>query len=100
MTIRDAAGNVVADLTSASGDVVSAPAVLLTPGAYTLQVVATGGDPSQTYDLLGQEISDPLGPAIADPTLTPIFTNPTFPGTYTYPGGVFTIKPYWIALIS
>jgi hypothetical protein len=100
LTIRDASGKVVADMTSAAGDVVSAPAVLLTPGAYTLRVVATGGDVSQTYDLSGQEISDPIGPSVSDPTLTPVYTNPTTPGTYTYPGGVVTTRPYWLTLIS
>ena len=100
-TILDAAGNVVFDLTADAGDVVSAPAVLLTPGAYTLQIVASGGgDEAQTYDLFGQEISDPLGPAISDPTLRPVFTSPTVPGTYLYPGGVVTTRPYWISLVS
>ena len=98
VTIRDAAGHIVADLTSAAGDVVSAPALLLIPGSYTLQVVATGGTSAHTYDLSGQEISDPIGPTISDPTLKPVFTNPTAPGTYTYPGGVVTTRPYWLTL--
>ncbi len=100
LTIRDAAGDVVADVSATAGDVVSAPALLLTPGTYSVEVVTTGdGSDPTPFDLLGSVISDPIGPAISDPTLTPIFTSPTVPGIYTYPGGVVTTKPYWLTLL-
>lgn len=98
-TIRDASGQVVSSFTVAPGGVVSAPALLLTPGAYTLQIASSGGDPS-SYDLSGEALSDPLGPTVSDPTLTPVYTSPTTPGTFTYPGGVTTTMPFWLALVS
>jgi hypothetical protein len=98
-TIRNAAGQVVSTFTAAAGDVISAPAVLLTPGAYTLEIASSSGDPS-TFDLSGEAISDPLGPALSDPTLTPVYSSPTTPDTFTYPGGVTTTLPYWLDLIA
>ena len=40
-----------------------------------------------------------IGPAVSGPTLAPVYTNPTAPGTYTYPGGFTTTMPYWLALM-
>ena len=97
MTILDASGLPVFDLVAPAGDTVSAPSVMLTPGAYTIRYAAAGG-PS-TFTLSGDDISDPIGPSISDPTLKPIYTNPTNPGVYTYPSLVTTTTPYWIGAI-
>ena len=102
MTIVDAAGRVVLDHFAAAGDVASAPSLLLTPGAYTVRytVVAPDGTaPTLGFRLLGEAISDPIGPAIQNPTLTPVYTNPTRPGSYLYPNNVVSPLPFWLATV-
>ena len=78
MTITDSTGQVVFTLTASAGDTVSGPALFLTPGAYTVGfsvLGATGGDvPPVAYSLLGEGISDPIGPVSVDPTLTPVYS--------------------------
>lgn len=104
LTIVDEAGRVVLDQFAAAGDVVSAPSTLLTPGSYRVRFAVVAPDgiavPSLGFRLLGEAISDPIGPAIQNPTLTPVFTNPTKPGTYIYPNAVVSPIPYWMATIS
>jgi hypothetical protein len=41
-------------------------------------------------------ISDPIGPTLADPTLTPVHTSPSRSGVYTYHNGVASVVPYWL----
>jgi hypothetical protein len=98
LTILDQAGAVIYTLTAPAGDVVSGPDLLLTPGAYTVRITALGGPdgppPSLPFQLLGEEISDPIGPVINDPTLTPIYTAPGIPGWFLYPGDVTTPSPF------
>jgi hypothetical protein len=98
MTIEDQNGNVVYSLTAAAGDTVSADALLLTPGAYTLSfaVLAPPGVavPSLSYSLMGESISDPIGAVINDPTLSPSY--PTGPGGYQYPNGNTSPNSYLI----
>jgi hypothetical protein len=98
MTIADASGNVVYSLTPLAGDTVSGPASFLTPGAYAVRfslLGATGGSVSPvSYSLLGEGISDPIGPVPTDPTLTPIYTSPTMPGYFTYPDGTTTTDTF------
>jgi hypothetical protein len=101
MTIRDQSGNVVYSLTAQAGDTVSSAALFLTPGAYTLSftAIAPAGSPVPTlaYNLSGESISDPIGAVISDPTLTPVYTSPTTPGTFLYPDGTTSTTPYLIA---
>ena len=102
MTIVDAAGRVVLDHFAAAGDVVSAPSTLLTPGAYTVRysiVAPEGSAPVLGFRLMGEAISDPIGPGIKDPTLTPVYSNPDKPGTYLYPPTIVSPFPFWIATI-
>ncbi len=104
MTIKDKDGNVVYTLTAAAGDTVSSNALLLTPGAYTLSFAVLGPPggpiPDLSYSLMGESISDPIGAVVNDPTLTPIYTSPTTPGGFLYPGNVATTSPYLIVLES
>jgi hypothetical protein len=101
MTITDSSGHVVYSLSAPAGDSVSSNALFLTPGAYQLSftVVAPSGSPVPTlsYNLAGESISDPIGVALTDPTLTPIYTSPTTPGPYLYPDGTVSSTPYLIA---
>jgi hypothetical protein len=100
MTITDSHGVVVETLTASAGDTVSGPSLFLTPGAYTLRFTLFGNPggsaPPTTYSLLGEGISDPIGPVTIDPTLTPIYTSPTTPGIFTYPNGTTTKATYLI----
>ena len=98
MTITDQSGRVVASLEARAGDTVSGNALFLTPGAYTLRFAVLGSTPGTTpaisYSLTGDSISDPIGPTLEDPTLTPIYTAPTMPGLFVYPGGTVTPVSY------
>jgi hypothetical protein len=100
MTITDQNGNVVYTLTADAGDTVSSNALLLTPGAYTLSFTVLGPPggpvPSLSYSLMGESISDPIGAVVNDPTLNPVYTPPTGPGGFSYPGGVTTSASYLI----
>jgi hypothetical protein len=98
MTVTDSTGKVVFALTASAGDTVSGPALFLTPGAYTdrfsLLGATGGGVPPVAFSLLGEGISDPIGPVAVDPTLTPVYTSPTMPGYFTYPDGTTTTSSY------
>jgi hypothetical protein len=107
--LKDQAGNVVLDLTAGAGQTVSCVSVLLHPGAYTATFTAkiTGAMAPLAYRLRGNSITDPIGPALNDPTLQPQYTTPP-PGTssqpgdalyYYYPGGIISIDPFlWMPL--
>ncbi|HTK75715.1 MAG TPA: matrixin family metalloprotease [Gemmataceae bacterium] len=102
MTITDQNGGVVFDLAANAGDTVSAPAVFLTPGAYTVRFTAENPSGAAftgiTYSVRGTVLSDPIGPVVDDPTLDPQYTG--IDGTYVYPDGTVTRSPYlWIAMI-
>jgi hypothetical protein len=100
MTITDAQGNVVYSLTAPPNDTASGPALFLTPGAYTVHFdllgVIGGSAPPVTFQLLGEGISDPIGPVADDATLTPSYTTPTMPGVFTYPNGTVTTDSFLI----
>jgi hypothetical protein len=100
MTVRGKAGNVAYTLTAAVGDVVSGPALFLTPGAYTVSFTPLGS-PGQAlaFKLLGDGISDPIGPVLSDPTLVPDYQAPGLPGWFLYPGGTTSNVPYLFAPI-
>jgi Matrixin len=97
MTVLDKAGNVVYSLTATAGDVVSGAALFLTPGAYTIQFAALGSGPALAYKLLGEGISDPIGPVLTDPTLTPVYGATGLPGWFLYPGDTPTTVPYLLS---
>jgi hypothetical protein len=104
MTVTDSTGKVVYSLTAQAGDTVSGPALFLTPGAYTIRfslLGATGGVVSPVgYSLLGEGISDPIGPVSVDPTLTPVYDSDTMPGFFVYPDGSVTQDPFLIVPVS
>ena len=101
MTVTDASANVVYNLTAAVGDSASGAALFLTPGPYELRftsISATGTwNPPLAFSLLGDEISDPIGTVVADPTLTPHYPAPMGPPWFSYPGGVVTTAPFLVA---
>ncbi len=101
MTITDKTGRVVGTLNAAVGDTVSGDALFLTPGAYILRFAVSGTGSNLvaplSYSLVGGSISDPIGPALEDPTLAPVYTSPTMPGLFVYPGPVVTPFSYLIA---
>ena len=101
MTLQDASGNVVYSLTAAAGDTVSGAALFLLPGPYTIQFTAAGASTSSlAYNLVGDEISDPIGTVLTDPTLKPFYPAPLGPPWFLYPGGSLTTSPFWIAPVK
>lgn len=104
MTITDRNGKVVNSLIAPAGDTRSGPALFLSPGEYTLTftlVTPAGAKvPTVAYTLSGEALSDPIGPVIEDPTLAPVYTSPTTPGMFLYPGGIITPISYWLALFA
>jgi hypothetical protein len=102
LTITDQNGNVVFDLVANAGDTVSGSALFLTPGAYTVRIIAESPSGQAitglNYLLQGSSLSDPIGPVLGDPTLSQQYSNGN--GTYTYPDGtVTTATYYWLALL-
>jgi hypothetical protein len=104
MTVLDASGNVVYSLIAAAGDTVSGAALFLTPGAYTVQFAALGSAGTSSlplsYSLLGDEISDPIGTVLSDPTLNPYYQVPGMPGWFSYPIGILSTSPFLVVAMS
>jgi hypothetical protein len=113
LTITDQAGNVVFDLLAGAGQTASGVGVLLPPGAYTARFTATalhGPALPLAYNLEGSSLTDPLGPALNDPTLAPLYSQPNpnsvlpsnpLPGAiyYYYPDGTTILDPFlWVPL--
>lgn len=100
VAIYNSAGVLVFSLTGAAGDTVSGASVLLTPGAYqvNITVIGTGGStiPSIAYRLGGASLSDPIGPVPADPVEEPMYPCPGDPSAncYCYPDGTYSTVPY------
>lgn len=99
MTITDQSNATVFDLSVKVGQLGSGNSVFLVPGQYTIQF--TGITPAGplaapvNYKLSGTTLSDPIGPAVNDPTLHPQFKCPKR-RKYCYPGGVKTLNPYYV----
>lgn len=95
MTITNSSGQVLATQVALSGQAVTGSPVLLTPGVYTIHfsLVTPGGAPGTlSFDLYGTSITDPIGPAIRNPTLSPLYNVPFFPfnnNPGNNPGGTF-----------
>jgi len=100
VSIKDSFGNLVFEMIAPAGEVISAPAVLFAPGAYSVVFSQVGGGANgMVFRFSGKPITDPIGPAISDPTLKPIYQNPGKPGFFIYPGGITTLNPYWFLLL-
>jgi hypothetical protein len=104
MTIVDANGVVVNQLTAVAGQPSAPGSVLLGPGAYTVQftVVSPAGTPAGpiSFVLLGDSLSDPIGPVVGDPTQTPLYQLPNDQLHFVYPNGQVSGTPFlWLALI-
>jgi hypothetical protein len=104
MTVADANGVVVDQQTAGVGQPSAPAGVLLAPGAYTVQftVVSPADTPAGpvSFALLGDALSDPIGPVVADPTQTPLYQDPNDPLHFIYPDGTVSITPFlWQALV-
>jgi hypothetical protein len=101
MTIADANGNPLYALTAPVGSVVSGPGLLLTPGEYHVTFTALNATGPVTFTLRGAALSDPIGPALADTTLAPLYVDPTSPSLFSYPGAASTDAPFlWASLVG
>src|SRR5262249_2536154 len=102
MNVLDGSGKAVYSLTSAAGDTASGAALFPTPGPYAIEFKALGGtaawSPPLVFSLLGEEISDPIGTVLTDPTLAPDYRAPVGPPWFRYPGGTLTTSPFLFAL--
>jgi hypothetical protein len=104
MTIVDANGVVVDQMTAAAGQTSAPGSVLLGPGAYTVQftVISPAGPLTGPvpFVLLGDSLSDPIGPVVGDPTQTPLYQLPNDPLHFLYPNGQVADTPFlWVALV-
>lgn len=93
VTITDGAGRTVFALSGTADDSVSG-GVFLAPGTYRVRVTADAPSVPISYLLQGDNLSDPVGPVLQDPTLTPQFTNPNGPG-FAYPGGTVSSSTFF-----
>ncbi|HMB03260.1 MAG TPA: hypothetical protein VKP69_05900, partial [Isosphaeraceae bacterium] len=76
MTLTDARGAVVATRSAPAGATAGGDPVLLAPGVYqalfTIESPGGGPPPPMTFRLYGAGLTDPIGPALDDPTLRPV----------------------------
>jgi hypothetical protein len=98
LTISDRNGRVVHDLTAPPGDAVSGSTLFLAPGEYTIRFLTAPGSATSSaetvYVLNGANLTDPVGPALLDATLDPLYTNPNGPPPFSYPDGTVSQTPY------
>jgi hypothetical protein len=114
LTITDQSGNVVFDLVAPAGQTASGVGVLLPPGAYTARFTAQtlrGPALPLAYNLHGNSLTDPIGPALNDATLAPLYSQPNSSSVppsnpdpnatyYYYPNGAVITDPFvWVALV-
>lgn len=98
VSITNAAGVAVAELTAPAGGTVTGLSSLLAPGEYTVRVARAGaGTGPVGFRLFGSSLTDPIGPVASDPTLKPQYQNPQDVTSYLYPNGEVTLDPYlWL----
>jgi hypothetical protein len=95
MTVTDGTGNVVLSLVAHDGDTVS-NGLFLRVGTYTIRytLLAGGSVPPVAYTLWGNNLSDPIGTGIEDPTQNPFYIPGSDPPLFSYPGGIISSDPY------
>jgi hypothetical protein len=104
MVLTDSQGRVVAERTATAGETAGGDPVLLPPGIYraTFVVDAPGAAPStaMTFRLYGASLTDPIGPALENPTLRPLTATASGDGpTAPLPVlGSDDAPYYWLAL--
>lgn len=104
MEIFDGDGRLVFSLVGRAGETVSDSSVFLTPGEYRARftVESTGGGPPPVlpYRLRGINLTDPIGPAIEDPLLDPMYVCEEDPSQFCYPGDIISVDPFLWVLLS
>jgi Matrixin len=106
LEIFDSTGQLVYTLVGGAGQTVSTTSLLLTPGQYqvSISVVSASGSvlPPISYWVRGASISDPIGPAVSDPTNEPMYPCPSDPAVYCYcyPDGTYSTAPYEVSSTS
>ncbi len=101
MRVFDSSCREVFQLEAPAGDTVSGPSVFLVPGAYTATFTTLGPAPvpTLTYRLRGKALSDPVGPALEDPTLLPMYQSTGDPLLFIYPGNIQSFDHFmWVSL--
>lgn len=89
---------ILATLATSVDSLRTVPALLLMPGTYYVQIGAELPS-AQAADLLqvslmGEGVTDPLGPPIIDTGSDPVFDCPEPGAEFCYPGGIKTPQPY------
>jgi hypothetical protein len=88
LTIADQYGNTVASVNAAAGSSQSVT-LLLGPGQYTFSFSVSGQPSSISYSLLGQTLSDPIGPQLVN-TSGHTITSSSGTGTYVWHKGYYS----------
>lgn len=98
LTITNAAGQTVFELTGRAADTVTGQTALLPPGEYSLRVSATGSSGAVGFTVKGGVISDPIGPRPVNAVAAPQYKDPAQPGAFLYPNGTSTPDPFlWLS---
>lgn len=94
MRLIDAGGEVLLTMVTRGGEPVSAAAQHIYPGAYRLEFrnLSRQAGPVE-FSLRGGRLSKPVGPAIEDPTLEPLFRDDSDPTLFRYPGDILSPEP-------
>jgi hypothetical protein len=101
MSIFDSGGAEVFRLVARAGDTVSGPSLFLVPGAYTVRFTVDdpSGGPPLPYRLRGKSLSDPIGPALEDPTLLPMYRLANDSDLFLYPGDIISRDPFLFVVL-
>lgn len=96
MMITDAGGNVVYSVSARAGGSASASSVLLVPGVYTVRTEVENPAGAIAFTIAGAVQSNPVGPAVIDPTLKSQFAAPPPAGqttAFAYPPAPLPYDP-------
>lgn len=105
LALVDGQGQEVLRLTASAGQTVTGPDLFLMPGAYSaiISLQAPSGDLTSPmlYRLWGSGLTDPIGPALEDPTLLPLSSTSSEPTVYSYPGDTLSFSDFlWVAVVT
>lgn len=100
LTLRDSTGATVWRLVSLSGETTTTRGSLLAPGDYRLTVRRLSAAAPLSYAIRGAALGLPIGPTLGDPTLTPIYEEPTDPNLFLYPGELTWPDDYLLVMLD
>lgn len=101
LRLYDDRGHLLLEMASRLGETTSAAAQHIYPGAYRMEIrrLSRGDIGPVEFTLRGGRLTKPVGPAIEDTTLDPLYRDGEDPTLFRYPGGVVSPDPVLFAVL-